>query len=146
MQRDAPGAFEAPASSAGSGALPPGDHGSNVVRAPNLPPLPQPKTRAADGPDPLDDEDAEAASAHARDMAETGVAARDLAALLALRQELDDRAEGSLLAARDDQALDLAIACLSERPDAQRRALAFYSEEPATALHIQVRAACLGLP
>jgi hypothetical protein len=146
MQRGAPGAIEAPASSADQSALRSGEQGPIVVRAPNLPPLPQPETRATDAPDPLDAEDADAASAHARDMVETGVAARDLAALQALRAQLDERAEDGLLAARDDQALDLAIACLSERPDAQQRAQAFYAEEPATALHMQVRTACLGLP
>lgn len=145
MQRGAPGAFEASARKADTSVQRLADNGPALVRAPNLPPLLQPKRRAADAPHPLDD-DPEVASAYARDVVEASVGARDLASLQKLRAQLDERADAELLATREDQALDLAIACLSEQPNAQQRALAFYTDEPATELHMRVRSTCLGQP
>jgi len=121
----------------------PGNRGPVVVRAPGVGPLPAP---ASNGPDALDEDDLETAAQRALEAAEVGVSARDIPSLLALRAKLDERSDDELLPERDTQALDLAIACLTEIPDAQQKAQAFFPDEPATALHIQVRDICLGAP
>jgi hypothetical protein len=67
-----------------------------------------------------------------------------LVALRKLKAKLDARREDTLLPPKDEEALDLAIACLAEEPNVQQRVGEFFAEEPASALHIQVRRVCSG--
>lgn len=90
--------------------------------------------------------DVAAASQQARESAERGVETGDLDALRKLRTALDARPQDKLLSNEDDDALDLAIACLAEDPEAKEDAQEFFRDEPATSLHMQVKRVCLGQP
>jgi hypothetical protein len=94
--------------------------------------------------DPIKDGDVATASRQALESAERGVETGDLDSLRRLRAALDARAKDRLLSGKDDDALDLAIACLSEDREAREDAQEFFQDEPATALHIQVKRVCLG--
>jgi hypothetical protein len=95
-------------------------------------------------PDPIKHGDVAAASRQALESAERGVETGDLDSLRRLRAALDARAKDRLLSGKDDDALDLAIACLSEDREAREDAQEFFQDEPATALHMQVKRVCLG--